>query len=103
MSKFTFKKEPKNTGLYAVGHPHPDTDIKHDKKSIGTIVAPSWQSKDSKWTIRLMVKNNLNERSNCKWKWIQLKARFDEEPEARKYVQENSEALLKMNLHHLED
>ena len=50
-----------------------------------------------------MVKNNLNERSNCKWKWIQLKARFDEEPEARKYVQENSEALLKMNLHHLED
>ena len=56
MMKFTFKKQPRETGLRAVGKPYPDTDIKVNKKRVGYISAPNWQTKSYAWLVRFAVK-----------------------------------------------
>lgn len=102
--KFTFKKEPQTTGLAGVGNPYPNTAIKHKKKEVGVIYAPTWQTKDDKWSISLMVlKKEDEEQGNCEWNWISLKARFDSEPEAREFLKEHVEGVLAKGLHHAED
>lgn len=64
--KFTFKKEPRETGLAGVGNPNPDTRIKHNKKVVGCITGPNWMSKDNKWTVRFQV----DEKEEGKgWRW----------------------------------
>lgn len=95
-SKFTFKKEPKPTGLYSIGNPNPNTKIKHNKLEIGYISGPSWQSIDDKWRIRLMVDGQ----SEGTWKWVIIKTVFDSEPEARIWIETNSEKILALNLHY---
>ena len=101
--KFTFKKQPRETGLAAVGNPHPDTDIKHNKMLVGTISAPHWQSPDNLWRIRFMVAEEGGDNPNCDWKWIQLKKKFDSEPEAREFLKERAEQILEhYDLHHQE-
>lgn len=40
MGRVTFKKEPRETGLGAVGHPHQCVNIKVDKRVVGMIDAP---------------------------------------------------------------
>jgi len=97
MVKFTFKKQPKETGLASVGNPWQNVDIKHNKKIVGTIYAPNWMSKDGKWRVSVMV-----ETESGKWEWRTFKVRFDDEQSARKWVQEHAEALVNMKLHHEE-
>ena len=102
--KFTFKKQPRETGLASVGNPHPDTDIKHNKKLVGYISSPNWSSPDNKWRIRLTVKKSEpDDNPNCDWKWIVLKKTFDTEPEAREFLNANVVEILDKNLHHDED
>ena len=93
--KFTFRKDPRETGLAGVGNPYPNTNIKWEKKVVGCISAPSWNTTDNKWGIRLMVKKD--ERPG--WAWVRLKARFDTEPEAREFLNENVEKLVVIGLH----
>ena len=104
MSKkpFTFRKEKRNTGLFSVGHPHPDTVVKHDRMKVGTIAAPSWTTQDGSWAVRFMVEGN-DHNPNCDWHWVGIKSRFNSEPEARAWIQENAERVLNLNLHHEED
>lgn len=86
--KFTFKKEPKMTGLASIGH-NPGTFIKYGGRVVGFISAPQWSSKDNLCRIRFSVlKSDLNEdgNPNCKWKWIQLKATFESDGEARDFL-----------------
>lgn len=95
--KFTFKKHPKETGLAAVGRPDPDTDIKLNKKVVGYIAAPTWQSQDRAWLIRLAVKK---ESEKIGWGWISLKARFSDEKEAREFLQKHVQEITeKWQLH----
>lgn len=96
---FTFRKEPRETGLAGVGNPYQNTAIKHAKKECGVISAPNWQTKDNKWRVRFTVKDA---EEHCGWKWVQLKAAFDSEPEAREYVKTHAERILRMDLHYLE-
>jgi hypothetical protein len=42
--KFTFKLQPKATGLSAVGNTRQSADIKFEKEVCGIIAAPNWQS-----------------------------------------------------------
>lgn len=72
--KFTFKLHPKATGLSAVGNSYQSADIKLNKQIIGTIHAPSWMTKDNKYSVSFAVKN---EESSCGWKWVKLKQRTD--------------------------
>jgi hypothetical protein len=91
--KFTFKKQPKTTGLASVGYPHPSTDIKLDKKRVGIISAPNWSTKGGKWEIQLMRETNDD------WNWAYVKQKFDSEPEAREWIKQNSEKLLTTKFH----
>ncbi len=97
LPKLSFKKHPKNTGLYAVGNPESNVDIKVDGIECGSIMAPSWQTKDNKWEIRLMVmKENFmpspEEPSN--WKNIFFKTKFDSEKDAREWLKQNWEIII---------
>lgn len=83
--KLSFKKHKRETGLRGVGNPNPDTSIKADGAFVGTIVAPSWRSKDNRYCIRFMVKNP-DETRNCPFSWMTLKARFETEEAAKEFV-----------------
>ncbi len=95
---FTFKREAKETGLARIGNPYQSVIIKHLKKEVGRIAAPNWTSKDNKWLIRLMTKTE----GGCGWKWIQLKARFNDEEAAREFIIANAEQILAFGLHHMD-
>lgn len=82
---FTFKKGKKPTGLYAVGHPNPDTVIKLRKMQVGTIYGPSWLTKDGMWRVGFMVKDP---ESHCGWKNITLKKKTSSEAEMREWLKE---------------
>jgi hypothetical protein len=85
--KVTFRKWDRLTGLAGVGYPHQSVDIKINKKKIGTIYAPNWQTEDNKWSVAFMVmKEPEDSNPNNKWKWIYMKARFENEETAREFV-----------------
>jgi hypothetical protein len=95
---FTFKKEPKETGLAAVGNPNSNTQIKLNKKQVGYIAGPSWLSKDNLWHVKFAVSEGKS------FKWVTLKASFETEPEARVYLTTNFERITKtFSLHSFED
>ncbi len=97
-TKFTFKKQPRETGLRSVGHPYQSVDIKHNKKVVGTINAPYWPRNSHKWDIQLAV------RDGDLWTWRTFRKRFDTEADARQFLQENAESILsKHTLHYFEE
>lgn len=98
-TKFTFKKQKKETGLAGVGHPYPDTTIKLDKMQVGYISAPSWSSKDDLWRVHFTQKD---ENEKCGFKWVTLKATFTEEPLAREFLNKNFDQLITLNLFQME-
>lgn len=91
-AKFTFRKEPRETGLRAVGHPYPATAIKFSGEEIGRISPPWFGSKDGKWGVGLRVLEKASD--SCEWGWMFFKARFDTEPEAREFVTRNQATIL---------
>jgi hypothetical protein len=95
--KFTFKKEKRETGLASIGAGDPPTDIKLEKKIVGTIVGPTWRSEDNLWRVRLMKKSDAPEDHG--WKWTTLKATFENEPAARVYLNENFDRVVALGLH----
>ena len=97
--KFTFKREPKETGLAAVGSPHASVRIKLNGEVVGRISAPTWSTKDNKWGVGFTVDDA---KRVCNWKWVFLKARFDDEDAARKFVNDNFELLIQWKLHPLD-
>ena len=96
--RFTFKKDPRQTGLASVGYPDPDTVIKHDGRMVGVICAPNWQGPDNKWSVCLYAPAAD---SVCGWKVLRMKKRFDTEPEARAALQASADTLIP-HLHHME-
>lgn len=70
--KFTFKNHKRETGLGAIGYPHPDIDIRLNKKNVGLIYAPNWQKSD--YSVGFMV---IDADSAGGWKWIFLKKRTE--------------------------
>jgi hypothetical protein len=96
---FTFKKQPKETGLSAVGNPYPDTDVKYHKKVVGYIAAPNWMSKSLIWKIRFRRK----EEKDGQFSWITIKQQFDSEPAAREWIKTNAEKIIALGLYPEED
>ena len=106
MKKFniSFKKCKPETGLASIGYPFPNTNIKVNKKQVGYITAPTWQTKDDKWGIHLAIIKKSTKASPCPWKWVSIKRRFDTEPEARIWIKENLERIAeKYKLHFFEE
>lgn len=89
-SLFTFKKQPLETGLASVGNPHPTVDIKLAGMVVGWIDPASWRQPD--WRIWLRIKTADG------WANRSVKARFDSEEAARKYVTDNAAKLIGLGL-----
>lgn len=93
-SKVTFKKQPRLTGRMGVGHPYQIVDCKIKKQTFGVLDAPTWQTKDHKWAVRIMIiKPEPDDNPNCNWKWITFRERHDNEESARAWIQENIDAI----------
>ena len=96
--KLTFKREARETGLASVGKPHPDVQIKHGGKQVGCIAAPTWQTTDNKWAVRLAIVL-----PSGGWEWFRCKERHDSEVAAREWVKAHEAQILGMKLHRFED
>lgn len=98
--KFTFKNQPRMTGLSSVGYPNADIDIKLNGKAIGMIVSPCWSSPDNLWRVRFTVKS----KEDCGWKWVTLKKKHDNGDDAKKWLNESFEWLNRsFDFHELEE
>lgn len=84
--KFTFKKH------IAVGRYRSfeldQTDIKIKRKEVGLIA----QERNNGYCIRFTI---VDEASATGWKWITLKRRFSDEGEARAFLNEHINAILR--------
>lgn len=89
--KFTFKRQPRDTGLAAVANPYPAVDIKLKGEVVGSINPPPKFSNDPGWRVRFMV---VSDSERCGWAWTQLKARFESEEAARTFIVDHSDVLL---------
>jgi hypothetical protein len=101
--KITFKKQPRETGLSAVGRPYPDVHVKVDKKRVGILHAPIYSTKDRKWGIQIAVE--VRKHVNCSWSWTSCQQRFDNEEKAREGAKLFIEQIVKsgLELHYFED
>ena len=100
-AKFTFRRQPRQTGLAAVARPYPAVDIKLRGDLVGLISPPIAYAKDDTWRVRFMV---VSEKERCGWAWVALKAGFASEEEARAFVLENNAKLQEsLHLHALKD
>jgi len=103
-TKLSFKKEPKETGLYSVAHPYQNVKIKIDKKYVGLIIAPDWQIRDV-WIAGFAIKKEKpDDNPNCDWKWYYFSKKFTSEEDAREFVKEIiDDFVTKHTLHFFED
>jgi len=105
MINITFKKHPAQTGLSGVGYPYQSVDIKIKKKRFGIINAPNWQTEGNVWKIMIAIKKpEPDDNPNCDWKWITFKKDFEDETQARTYIQESIVGIMKkFELHYFDD
>jgi len=88
----SFKKEPHPTGLAGVVDSFDRFQVKLKKKECGSIyydVNNSCHEGASKWKVRLTVKEGQS------FKWITFKANFDTVEDAKKWLHDNWEVIMK--------
>jgi len=87
--KFTFKKQTWEIwDIYSI------TDIKYQGNEVGYIQ----ETDDRKWIIRIQIPASaevLEKNPNCKWVWGRVKKLFDTETEARNWINDNRETVIK--------
>lgn len=92
-TKVTFKKEPKETGLAAVGRPYQASYCKIKGKGFGTLDPPSIRGAHV-WTVRVMImKPEPDGNPNCDWKWLTFKRTHNSDEQARVWLQENIDRI----------
>lgn len=95
INKLSFKKDPRETGLAAVGNPHPDVRIKLDGGEVGVIDGPSWQTKDCRWRVRVAIDAPKTPEKPAGFRWATFKVTHDSEAAARAWVKANWAAILR--------
>lgn len=103
--KLSFKKEPRETGLRAVGRPYQGVHIKCDGRIVGYIRPPAWDTKDHCWSVGIAVKHDEpGNCGNCDWIWVFFKARHSDEPTARAWIKSHwSSITRRYTFHSLEN
>lgn len=96
--RLTFKRQPKATGLAAVGEPYPSVDIKADGKCVGWIAPPGRFNKWTRWTIWFHVRRANEDNFDNK----KLKAEFDDEAAARAHIKEHWVNIEKLGLYQID-
>jgi hypothetical protein len=100
MSKLTFKKQPAETGLAAVGAGTPSIDIRLDGELVGvinfndSITFTRWHPDlADKVTVRLIVpasEKALARNPNSPWMWTRIMQEFSDGDQAKAWVREHS-------------
>jgi hypothetical protein len=95
--KFTFKREPRATGLMATAYPYQHVQIKLKKKVVGQIIPRRNYGEGGAylWVVGFRCKVE----GPTKWEWKFLKKKFENEDEARAYVNEKFEAIMKWGIY----
>lgn len=101
--KFSFKLQPKATGLSAVGNTRQSADIKFEKAVCGIITAPNWMSKTNEYTARITVKHNDPTITHCDWRWVTLNIQSPDIQVVKDWLNEKAPSILeKYTLHFLD-
>jgi hypothetical protein len=96
--KFTFKNDPRETGLAAVGAGTPHINIRYAGVDVGYIDFNDWWNakKDLGIRIHIMIPREPTSDCSCPWKWGVLTKQFTSGDEAKTYLNENFEKFSKM-------
>jgi len=97
--KLTFKRGALGSSLQRVGHPYAQVEVRLGGRVIGNINPPSWQTKDHKWGIQFRVSRTPTTDAPCEWRWFVVKNRFDNEADARTFITNHTDEILKLNLY----
>lgn len=102
MKGLSFKKEPHPTGLAGISNPFDKFIVKWQKKQCGIIYYDTnnacFPNGTSKWKIRLAVKEEN------KFHWIFFKKLFNSHEDAKTWLHENWEKIMKQYpIHQFED
>lgn len=81
----SFKRGPRPTGLSAVAHPNASTEIKRNRKRVGTISPPTLRG-PYVWSVSFMEKREPTEDDPCRFKHIRLKKTTETEQEMRDFI-----------------
>ena len=113
--KFSFKKDVP-TGKWGHLEPHNNYTIKLDGKEVGSISEVRLRNDffgkfnkedDGKFLVMFMVnkKDPMEDKNpNCLWRWVTFKNRFENSEEAKQFILDNAEGILKQfNVHCMED
>ncbi len=104
MTKVTFKKHERTTGLAGIGYPYQSVDMKINKKVFGSIDAPNWQTTDNKWHVRVTVIKEPTKENPADFRWISFLSKHENEIEARNWIQRNIDGIIeKYDLYFQED
>lgn len=90
--KFTFKNQPRPTGLAQIGAKK-QIDIKVKGKVVGAIAEESYD----RWRVGFIVEKTAEQLAvapNCPWKWVFVSKRFASEEAARTAVNSQSMAFV---------
>ena len=96
--KFTFKNEPRSTGLASVGEGTPSIHVKYAGVEVGYIhFNDHWHSKrDMGIRISIMIPRTPTPDCSCPWKWAYITHSFTSGDEAKAYLNDNFERISKM-------
>ena len=105
----SFKRYAALTGRAAVGYSHQSVVVKVNKKEVGTINAPNWNTKDNYWRIRIAFEKvdiNSDGNPNSTWNLWKIGGLYENEDAARQYLKENLKQVIEdigLNLHFFDD
>lgn len=98
MVKFTFKKQPRETGLASVISQGETTNIRHNKLVVGAINPPNRFAGRDLWSIKLAVTTEYG------FRWVVFTAKFETEPAAREWLKAHQDKIFeKHDLYYFED
>lgn len=102
IKSFTFKNQPKATGLAAVGNRIPNVTIKHNGKIVGWIDSP--KARKNECTVYFHVKREPTEDWKSNFYNVQLENVTDNVEDMKAWVKENTESILsKIDVYYRED
>lgn len=92
VKSFTFKNQPKATGLAAVGNRIPNVTIKHNGKIVGWIDSP--KARKNECTLYFHVKREPTPDWKSNFYNVQMQHVTDSVEEMKLWLKENTESIL---------
>lgn len=97
--KLSFKKQERSIGLAHVADPIQAVDIKLDNKIVGFISPPNLSAHrriEEYWRIHIRVAEIETSDNPSGFAWITFKAKFNTENEAREWLKEKIDDIVKL-------